>query len=171
MLSWLLLLDCPKFDQVPRIFSIFCLQRNIFFPPVTLSWGLWLFHSTFYPWESNVPTLTLRMWVTYQKAVGALWTMSKEVPKAAIFCSVMLTRPRCHQANKLEPITMQCPILTSTRTRAQRRGQIARHANWRIFCKFSIFCSPASQPSSWWITVLSSMLLSTNNILTDVWMH
>ena len=128
-------------------------------------------HSTFKPWESDVPTPTLWMWVTYQKAVGAIWTMSKEVPKAAIFCSVMLTRPRCHQANKLEHIAMQCPSPTSTRTGAQRRGQITRHANWQIFCKFAICHLPASQPSSWWTTVWSSMLLTTNNILTSVWMH
>ena len=56
--------------------------------------------------ESDVPTPTLWMGVTYQKAVGALWAMSKEVPKAATFCSVMLTRPIHHWANKLEPITM-----------------------------------------------------------------
>ena len=62
--------------------------------------------------------------------------MPKEVPKAAIFCSVTLTRPRCYQANELECIAMQCPSPISRRTRVQRRGQIARHTNWLIFCKF-----------------------------------
>ena len=84
--------------------------------------------------ESNVPTVMLAV---NKKAVGALWTMLKEVPKATIFHFVMLTRPRCSPANELEPIKMQCPSPTSRRTGAQKRGQIARHANW-------LKCLPAS---------------------------
>ena len=67
------------------------------------------------------------MGVTYQKAVGALWTMSKEAPKFAIFCSVMLTRPRCHQANKLEPITMQCPVQHQEEPEHQKRANYKAH--------------------------------------------
>ena len=70
------------------------------------------------------------------------------LPKAAIFHSVMLTRPRCHQANKLEPLAMQCPSPTSRRTGVPKRGQIARCANSLIFCKLTIHHLPASQPSS-----------------------
>ena len=44
-----------------------------------------------------------------------------EVPKAAIFCSVMLTRPRCHQANKLEHIAVQCPSPTSKKNHSAKK--------------------------------------------------
>ena len=88
--------------------------------------------------------------------------MSKEVPKATIFCSVMLTRPRCHQANELEPITMQCPILTST----SKNWSTKKRANCKA-CKLANLLQVHHFP----LTCFSTKFLMDNCVVFDASLH
>ena len=74
--------SCLLLHWLPNISQVQCTYLLNFLPPMHHFLSLVSFfirslhgpsaHSTFKPWESDVPTPTLWMWVTYQKAVGAL---------------------------------------------------------------------------------------------------